>query len=227
MARESSSLFGDATLERGAVEVPLRCRARYWYGRVPGLTVGGPAAAAECHAGVAGSLERCDPRRTRSARVSQRPGSGLCDRQPNLPARRPVRPGHPGGLYQQKPPGSPAAGTVGGHGRPCRAPSWSTTWTARTRVSGRCGSPWTGVTTRSTWVRRTRRGCGWGWRGSSSTRPLAPKRRDARGPKITRPPVSGADQTRAIRQWAADSGIAVSARGRIPKSVLDAFDRVH
>jgi hypothetical protein len=54
-----------------------------------------------------------------------------------------------------------------------------------------------------------------------------PARRGTRRPKVSRPPASGADQTRAIRQWAADNGMSVSARGRIPKSVMAAFDQAH
>lgn len=51
-------------------------------------------------------------------------------------------------------------------------------------------------------------------------------RRSARS-RISRPPASGADQTRAIRQWAADNGMVVSARGRIPQTVRESFDQAH
>jgi len=34
---------------------------------------------------------------------------------------------------------------------------------------------------------------------------------------------NGRDETRAIRQWAADNGYQVSQRGRIPQSVSDAY----
>lgn len=57
--------------------------------------------------------------------------------------------------------------------------------------------------------------------------PVRATRSARRRPKVTRPPASGADQTRAIRQWAADNGMPVSSRGRIPKSVLQAFEQAH
>jgi hypothetical protein len=38
---------------------------------------------------------------------------------------------------------------------------------------------------------------------------------------------SGRDQVQAIRDWATQNGYAVSARGRIPKSIQDAFAAAH
>lgn len=35
------------------------------------------------------------------------------------------------------------------------------------------------------------------------------------------------EQTQAVREWARSNGFEVSARGRIPKTVLDAFDAAH
>ncbi|WP_037163372.1 histone-like nucleoid-structuring protein Lsr2 [Rhodococcoides fascians] len=35
------------------------------------------------------------------------------------------------------------------------------------------------------------------------------------------------EQTRAIRQWAADEGYEVNDRGRIPASIVDAFEAAH
>ncbi|MDJ0005535.1 Lsr2 family protein [Rhodococcus fascians] len=34
-------------------------------------------------------------------------------------------------------------------------------------------------------------------------------------------------QTRAIRQWAADNDYAISDRGRIPESIVEAYDAAH
>ncbi|ACV79016.1 histone-like nucleoid-structuring protein Lsr2 [Nakamurella multipartita] len=38
---------------------------------------------------------------------------------------------------------------------------------------------------------------------------------------------SDREQTQAIRQWAKDNGFEVSERGRISKSVVDAFEAAH
>jgi hypothetical protein len=49
-----------------------------------------------------------------------------------------------------------------------------------------------------------------------------------RGPKGTAAPVpSNRDQVQAIREWAKSAGYEVSARGRIAKSIQDAFDAAH
>src|SRR6478735_4169059 len=60
-----------------------------------------------------------------------------------------------------------------------------------------------------------------------SASPLHP--RSARKPRtrVTRPIASGSDQTRAIRTWAIANGYQVSARGRVPKNVIEAFDVAH
>jgi hypothetical protein len=41
------------------------------------------------------------------------------------------------------------------------------------------------------------------------------------------PAGAGREQNQAIRDWAAKNGWEVSARGRIPRSVIDAFDQNH
>jgi hypothetical protein len=43
----------------------------------------------------------------------------------------------------------------------------------------------------------------------------------------TRPPRAGREQTAAIRTWARDNGHTVSDRGRIPKTVVDAYNAAH
>lgn len=42
-----------------------------------------------------------------------------------------------------------------------------------------------------------------------------------------RPPRAGREQTAAIRTWARDNGHTVSDRGRIPKTVVDAYQAAH
>ena len=42
-----------------------------------------------------------------------------------------------------------------------------------------------------------------------------------------KPPASGRDQVQAVRDWARQNGYTVSARGRIPKSIQDAFAAAH
>jgi hypothetical protein len=44
---------------------------------------------------------------------------------------------------------------------------------------------------------------------------------------VVKPPVSGRDQVQAVRDWARQNGYTVSARGRIPKSIQDAFAAAH
>lgn len=39
--------------------------------------------------------------------------------------------------------------------------------------------------------------------------------------------VSGRDQVQAVRDWARQNGYTVSDRGRIAKSIQDAFDAAH
>lgn len=55
----------------------------------------------------------------------------------------------------------------------------------------------------------------------------APRGRARTGGRVSRPPASDPDQTRAIRAWAAANGYAVSTRGRIPRAVQDAFAAAH
>lgn len=55
----------------------------------------------------------------------------------------------------------------------------------------------------------------------------APRGRGRSGGRVWRPPAFDPDQTRAIRAWAATNGYEVSARGRIPRAVQDAFAAAH
>jgi len=48
-----------------------------------------------------------------------------------------------------------------------------------------------------------------------------------RSRRIVQPPPSGRDQVQAVRDWARQNGYAVSARGRIAKSIQDAFAAAH
>jgi hypothetical protein len=62
--------------------------------------------------------------------------------------------------------------------------------------------------------------------------PFIEHARKAAGPKMgtangTRPPRAGREQTAAIRTWARDNGHEVSDRGRIPKTVIDAYNAAH
>ena len=45
--------------------------------------------------------------------------------------------------------------------------------------------------------------------------------------RAVRPAPSGRDQVQAVRDWARKHGLAVSDRGRIAKSVQEAFDAAH
>ncbi len=45
--------------------------------------------------------------------------------------------------------------------------------------------------------------------------------------RAVRPAPSGRDQVQAVRDWARKQGLAVSDRGRIAKSVQEAFDAAH
>ena len=51
--------------------------------------------------------------------------------------------------------------------------------------------------------------------------------RTRRSQRVVKPPVSGRDQVQAVRDWARQNGYKVSARGRIPKSIQDAFAAAH
>lgn len=55
----------------------------------------------------------------------------------------------------------------------------------------------------------------------------APRARGRNTGRMSRPPASDPDQIRAIRAWASANGYQVSSRGRIPKSVQDAFAAAH
>ena len=48
-----------------------------------------------------------------------------------------------------------------------------------------------------------------------------------RSQRVVKPPVSGRDQVQAVRDWARQNASTVSARGRIPKDVQDAFAAAH
>ena len=48
-----------------------------------------------------------------------------------------------------------------------------------------------------------------------------------RSRRVSQPAASGRDQVQAIREWARQNGYTVSARGRISKSIQDAFDAAH
>jgi hypothetical protein len=48
-----------------------------------------------------------------------------------------------------------------------------------------------------------------------------------RSQRVAKPPVSGRDQVQAVRDWARQNGYTVSARGRIAKSIQDAFAAAH
>ena len=58
-----------------------------------------------------------------------------------------------------------------------------------------------------------------------ATRPTQQKSR--RAPRVVKPTVSGREQVRAVRDWARQNGFTVSARGRISKSIQDAFAAAH
>lgn len=57
----------------------------------------------------------------------------------------------------------------------------------------------------------------------------SPVKAKAAGKRVrgSRPAASGADQVKAIREWATSNGYEVSSRGRISQAVRDAFDAAH
>jgi hypothetical protein len=59
----------------------------------------------------------------------------------------------------------------------------------------------------------------------NGTRVTPQKTRPAR--RVAKPAVSGRDQVQAVRDWARQNGYTVSARGRISKSIQDAFNAAH
>ncbi len=48
-----------------------------------------------------------------------------------------------------------------------------------------------------------------------------------RSRRVVTSPVSGRDQVQAVRDWGRQNGFEVSARGRIPRSIQDAFAAAH
>jgi len=54
-----------------------------------------------------------------------------------------------------------------------------------------------------------------------------PSHKQRREIKTIRPAPSGRDQVQAVRTWARQHGLAVSARGRISKAVQEAFEGAH
>jgi hypothetical protein len=53
------------------------------------------------------------------------------------------------------------------------------------------------------------------------------RKTSAGGKSVTTAPKRDATQTRAIREWAVGQGYEVSARGRIPAAIEEAFDAAH
>lgn len=62
-------------------------------------------------------------------------------------------------------------------------------------------------------------------RQTSTPKPTS-RRKAARG-KAAAVATTGPERTRAIREWAATNGHGVSARGRIPVAILQAYDAAH
>jgi hypothetical protein len=50
-------------------------------------------------------------------------------------------------------------------------------------------------------------------------------RRSSGGPKMTQKPTADRERTTAIREWARQHGHKVADRGRIPASVVDAYEK--
>ena len=50
-------------------------------------------------------------------------------------------------------------------------------------------------------------------------------RRSAGGPKMTQKPATDRERTTAIREWAREQGHKVADRGRIPASVIEAYEK--
>lgn len=61
-------------------------------------------------------------------------------------------------------------------------------------------------------------------RKATAPKAAAGRKKSARKGAAT---TSGPERTRAIREWAAGNGHTVSARGRIPTAVLEAYDAAH
>ena len=54
---------------------------------------------------------------------------------------------------------------------------------------------------------------------------IKPGRAGKAAKKVTEP--TSRDQTQAVRDWARQNGFEISARGRVPRKVLDAFNAAH
>jgi len=63
--------------------------------------------------------------------------------------------------------------------------------------------------------------------GTRVGRGAVDSRRSGRGRAAATAGRSNRDQNQAIRDWAGKNGFAVSERGRIPSSVVEAFDKAH
>jgi len=75
-------------------------------------------------------------------------------------------------------------------------------------------------------LRRTPPGCGKAGEVCGPRHPCHATA-DRRSQRIVQPPPSGRDQVQAVRECARQNGYTVSARGRIPKNVQDAFAAAH
>ncbi|MFN6547231.1 histone-like nucleoid-structuring protein Lsr2 [Mycolicibacterium nivoides] len=60
-----------------------------------------------------------------------------------------------------------------------------------------------------------------------SAKPKSARRRAVASPKSATVAASGPDRTRAIREWAVVNGHSISQRGRIPASIMEAFNAAH
>jgi hypothetical protein len=57
--------------------------------------------------------------------------------------------------------------------------------------------------------------------------PAAPPRTPSRTRRTVKSIPAGRDHTQAVRDWAKTAGYEISARGRIPKTIQEAFDQSH
>ena len=60
---------------------------------------------------------------------------------------------------------------------------------------------------------------------ASGRRSSGGRRRSSGGPKMTQKPATDRERTAAIREWAREHGHKVADRGRIPASVIDAYEK--
>ena len=63
--------------------------------------------------------------------------------------------------------------------------------------------------------------------GARAGRAGGERRSPGRGRADTGAARSSRDQNQAIREWAAKNGYELSSRGRIPTSIVEAFDKAH